>query len=47
MNRLDRYVVTHVLELTGIVAFGLVAIYTLVTFVSDANEGRTTIQVLE
>lgn len=47
MNRLDRYVVTHVLQLTGIVAFGLVSIYTLVTFVSDANEGRTTLQVLE
>ncbi|HZR36999.1 MAG TPA: LPS export ABC transporter permease LptG [Nevskia sp.] len=47
MNRLDRYVVAHVLQLTGIVGFGLVAIYTLVTFVSDANEGRTTLQLLE
>lgn len=47
MNRLDRYIIAHVLELTGIVAFGLVAIYTLVTFVSDAGEGRTTVQVLE
>ena len=38
MNRLDRYVITHVLELTGIVALGLVSIYTLVVFVSDVNE---------
>jgi len=38
MNRLSRYVVRHVLELTGIVALGLVAIYTLVVFVSDIND---------
>ncbi len=38
MNRLDRYVISHVLELTGIVALGLVSIYTLVVFVSDVNE---------
>ncbi len=38
MNRLSRYVMRHVLELTGIVALGLVAIYTLVVFVSDIND---------
>jgi lipopolysaccharide export system permease protein len=38
MTRLDRYVIAHVLELTGIVALGLVSIYTLVVFVSDVNE---------
>ena len=38
MNRLDRYVIQHVLELTGIVALGLVSIYTIVVFVSDVNE---------
>jgi len=51
MNRLDRYVVTHVLELTGIVALGLVSIYTLVVFVSDVNDagkgGYGVWQVLE
>ncbi len=38
INRLDRYVISHVLQLTGIVALGLVSIYTLVVFVSDVNE---------
>lgn len=38
MNRLDRYVISHVLQLTGIVALGLVTIYTLVVFVSEVNE---------
>ena len=51
MNRLDRYVISHVLQLTGIVALGLVSIYTLVVFVSDVNEtGKGTYgvpQVLE
>jgi lipopolysaccharide export system permease protein len=51
MNRLDRYVVRHVLELTGIVALGLVTIYTLVVFISDMNEtgkgGYGVLQVME
>jgi len=51
MTRLDRYVIQHVLELTGIVALGLVTIYTLVVFVSDVNEagkgGYGVLQVLE
>ncbi len=51
MNRLDRYVISHVLELTGIVALGLVSIYTLVVFVSDVNDagkgGYGVAQVLE
>jgi lipopolysaccharide export system permease protein len=38
VNRLDRYVIQHVLELTGIVALGLVSIYTIVVFVSDVGE---------
>ena len=38
MSRLDRYVVRQVMELTAIVALGLVSIYTLVVFVSDINE---------
>jgi len=38
MNRLDRYVISHVLQLTGIVALGLVSIYTLVVFVSDVGQ---------
>lgn len=38
MNQLDRYVMKHVLALSGIVALGLVTIYTLVVFVSDINE---------
>jgi lipopolysaccharide export system permease protein len=50
ITRLDRYVMTHVLELTGIVALGLVSIYTLVVFVQDVNEtrgGYGALQVLE
>lgn len=51
MNRLDRYIITHVMELTGIVALGLVSIYTLVVFVSDVNDagkgGYGVLQVLE
>ncbi|MDR3414914.1 MAG: LPS export ABC transporter permease LptG [Nevskia sp.] len=48
MNRMDRYVITHVMELTGIVALGLVSIYTLVVFVSDVNEaGRGDYGVLQ
>lgn len=38
MRALSRYVVIQVLEVTGIVALGLVAMYTLVVFVSDINE---------
>ena len=38
MNQIDRYVIRHVLALTGIVALGLVTIYTLVVFVSDVSE---------
>lgn len=38
MNRLDRYVIAHVLSLTGIVALGLVTIYTLVVFVADVGQ---------
>jgi lipopolysaccharide export system permease protein len=38
LNRLDRYVISSVLGLTAIVALGLTAIYTIVTFVSDINE---------
>ncbi|MDB5986869.1 MAG: export transporter permease LptG [Nevskia sp.] len=38
MKLLGRYVIRHVLELTGIVALGLVSIYTLVVFVSDIND---------
>lgn len=38
MNRLDRYIITSVLALTGIVALGLTTIYTLVVFVSDVAE---------
>jgi lipopolysaccharide export system permease protein len=50
ITRLDRYIITHVLELTGIVALGLVSIYTLVVFVQDVNETRGSygaLQVLE
>jgi lipopolysaccharide export system permease protein len=50
LRRLDRYVVSHVLELTGIVALGLVTIYTLVVFVSDVNDsgkGYGPVEVLE
>jgi lipopolysaccharide export system permease protein len=48
MNRLDRYIISHVLELTGIVALGLVTIYTLVVFISDVNEtGKGSYGVLQ
>ncbi|WP_029918799.1 LPS export ABC transporter permease LptG [Nevskia soli] len=48
INRLDRYVISHVLQLTGIVALGLVSIYTLVVFVSDVNEtGKGSYGVLQ
>lgn len=47
-RRLDRYVVTHVLELTGITALALTAIYTLVVFISDVNEaGKGSYGVLQ
>jgi lipopolysaccharide export system permease protein len=38
MNRLDRYLIRHIAELTGIVALALLAIYTFVVFVSDVND---------
>ncbi len=38
MNRLDRYVIRHIAELTGIVALALLAIYTFVVFVSDIGD---------
>jgi lipopolysaccharide export system permease protein len=38
MNRIDRYVIRHIMELTGLVALGLLAIYTFVAFVADIND---------
>src|SRR5579872_3752475 len=38
LTKLDRYVISHVLELAAIVGLGLVTIYTLVVFVTDVND---------
>jgi lipopolysaccharide export system permease protein len=38
LNRLDRYVISSVLNLTAIVALGLTTIYTIVTFVSNIGD---------
>lgn len=38
MGRLDRYIIAHVLGLTAIVALGLLAIHTFVSFVSQIDE---------
>jgi lipopolysaccharide export system permease protein len=43
MNRLDRYILRHVLELTAVVGLALVAIYTVVNFLSalgDTGKGE-------
>jgi len=48
MNRLDRYIIRTVLALTGLVALGLVTIYTLVVFISDIGEtGKGSYGVLQ
>lgn len=48
MTRMDRYVMRHVLGLTGIVALALVTIYTLVVFVTDVGEtGKGSYGVLQ
>jgi lipopolysaccharide export system permease protein len=38
MNRIDRYVVRHIFEMTALVALGLLAIFTFVAFVSDIGD---------
>ena len=38
MNAIDRYVIRHVLEMTALVALGLLAIFTFVAFVSDIGD---------
>lgn len=38
MNRLDRYLMRHVFELTGLVALALLSIYSFVTFVADLGD---------
>lgn len=38
MNKIDRYVMRHVLSLTGIVALGLLTIYTFGVFVSEIDD---------
>ena len=38
MNRLDRYIISHILGLTAIVALALLAIHSFVTFVSQVDE---------
>ena len=38
MTRLDRYIIAHILGLTGIVALALLAIQTFVSFVSQIDE---------
>lgn len=38
MNKLDRHIALHVLGLSAIVALALVAIYTLINFVSDIED---------
>lgn len=38
MNRLDRYIVAHILGLTAIVALALLAIHTFITFVAELDE---------
>lgn len=48
MNRLDRYIIRTVLALTGLVALGLVTIYTLVVFIADIGEtGKGSYGVLQ
>ena len=50
LSKLERYIISHVLELAAIVALGLVTIYTLVVFVTDVNDmGKNygTLQVFE
>lgn len=48
MNQLDRYIIRTVLALTGLVALGLVTIYTLVVFISDIGEtGKGSYGVLQ
>jgi lipopolysaccharide export system permease protein len=37
ITRLDRYIISHVFALTGIVALALTAIYTFVTFVTESR----------
>jgi lipopolysaccharide export system permease protein len=38
MMRLDRYIMSHILGLTGIVALALLAIHTFITFVAELDE---------
>ena len=38
MNRLDRYIISHILGLTAIVALALLAIHTFITFVAELDE---------
>lgn len=38
MNRLDRYIMSHILGLTAIVALALLAIHTFITFVAELDE---------
>jgi lipopolysaccharide export system permease protein len=38
MKRIDRYITSHILGLTGIVALALLAIHTFVTFVAEIDE---------
>ena len=38
MNRLDRYIMAHILGLTAIVALALLAIHTFITFVAELDE---------
>ncbi|MGH8481219.1 MAG: LptF/LptG family permease, partial [Nevskiaceae bacterium] len=38
MSRLDRYIVSHILGLTAVVALALLAIHTFVAFVSQIDE---------
>jgi len=38
VNRLDRYIISHILGLTAIVALALLAIHTFVTFVAEIDE---------
>lgn len=38
MNRLDRYIIAHILGLTAIVALALVAIFTFISFVGEVDD---------
>lgn len=38
MNRLDRYIISHVFSLTTVVALALTALYTFITFVSESGD---------